>query len=259
MRLLRLSLLKHKLCIVLTVLLTLISFATTASQAFAQARQGARTPRPFNATAPAEVTITFSEQLVNSFLDGIFTNLKAPSFPLARDVQSQPGNSPNRMVNALSSFDTTLTCASEVVLQREVDGARTAVHFSNGRIQALLAFTGAYSAGLLGCLNFRGHANTLVNLEYDRQRQVLVARAVVQELQLSDMSPRASNLVKGLVQNAIDKRANPIEILQASQLSSRVAVAAAGGSLRLRLIDMRPEILQNELRLHLFYEFTSGE
>jgi hypothetical protein len=100
---------------------------------------------------------------------------------------------------------------SEVVLQREVDGVYTAIHFTNKGIVAPLAFTGTYNTGLLGCVRFRGWANALVNLEYDRQSQILLARVAVQDFHLSDLSTRASGVVKELVQSAINKRVNQLK------------------------------------------------
>ncbi len=97
--------------------------------------------------APAEVTISFTEQLANSFLDALFTNLKPPAFPLAAD--NKPEQSLRNRANAFSASGTS-ACVSEVVLQREVDGVRTAVHFTKEGIVAPLAFTGTYNTGLLG-------------------------------------------------------------------------------------------------------------
>jgi len=207
-------------------------------------------------SAPAEVTISFTEQLANSFLDALFTNLNPPAFPLA--TNNVPAKSLRHAANAFSAPGTS-ACVSEVVLQREVDSVRTAIHFTNKGIVAPLAFTGTYNAGLLGCARFRGWTNALINLEYDRERQSLRARVAVQDFHLNDLSTRASGVVKGLVQSAIDRRANPFEILQAAQLAPRLPISAAGGALRLRVTDVRPEILQNELRLHLFYEFVRAE
>jgi hypothetical protein len=206
--------------------------------------------------APAEITISFTEQFANSFLDALFTNLKPPAFPLGAD--NKPEQSLRKSANAFSASGVS-ACVSEVVLQREVDSVRTAIHFTNKGIVAPLAFTGTYNTGLLGCVRFRGWANASINLEYDRQSQSLLARVAVQDFHLSDLSTRASGVVKELVQSAINKRVNPIKILQAAQLAARLPVTAAGGALRLRVTDLRPEVLQNELRLHLFYEFVSGD
>jgi len=54
---------------------------------------------------------------------------------------------------------------------------RTAVHFENGRISGPLAFAGAYSSSLMGCIEFSGWADSEVNLEFDQSRRALVARS----------------------------------------------------------------------------------
>ena len=45
------------------------------------------------------------------------------------------------------------------------------------------------------------------------------------------------------MQAAIDSRINPLKILRPEQLSSVVPIAPAGGSLRLRAREVRPEIV----------------
>ncbi len=250
---------RHKFFFGFTAAIALMIFnqcfapAVSFAQAPLEAAADARSIIP--PSAPAEVTITFTEQFANSFLDALFTNLKPPIFPLGADNKHE--QSLRNSANAFSASGAS-ACASEVILQRETEGVRTAIHFTNKGIVAPLAFTGTYNTGLLGCVRFRGWANALVNLEYDRQPQILLGRVAVQDFHLSDLSTRASGVVKELVQSAINKRVNPIKILQATQLAPRLPVTAAGGALRLRVTDLRPEILQNELRLHLFYEFASG-
>jgi len=251
---------RHRFLFGFTVAIALMMFnqCFTPAIAFAQAPPGfaAGARHIIPPSAPAEITISFTEQFANSFLDALFTNLKPPAFPLGADnVHDQ---SLRNRANAFSASGTS-ACVSEVVLQREVDGVYTAIHFTNKGIVAPLAFTGTYNTGLLGCVRFRGWANALVNLEYDRQSQILLARVAVQDFHLSDLSTRASGVVKELVQSAINKRVNPIKILQATQLATRLPITSAGGALRLRVTDLRPEILQNELRLHLFYEFVGGD
>ena len=67
--------------------------------------------------------------------------------------------------------------------------------------------------------------------------------------------------VAGLVQDALDARVNPVEILRAEQLSADLPlrkVSSAGG-LRLRAREVRHEIVGSELRLHVVYEFVREE
>lgn len=226
-----------------------------------------------NATPAAEATITFNEAMFNSFLNALFNNLKAPSFPLSlakREAESvKPEvvslrDSPlitgaHGSMEAMSgnvALKATSECASAVTLEREMSNVKTAVHFESGRIVAPLAFTGAYNAGLLGCARFQGWADTALNLEFDRARQVLIARVKVRDIHLKNVPQLANNTVVTLVQDAIDRRVNPIEILQAAQLSARVPIAASGGALRLLAKEVRPEIVQGALHLHITYEFV---
>jgi hypothetical protein len=63
------------------------------------------------------------------------------------------------------------------------------------------------------------------------------------------------------VQDALDARVNPIEILRAEQVSADLPLRklSSGGSLRLRASDVRHEIVGTELRLHVVYEFVRAE
>lgn len=66
--------------------------------------------------------------------------------------------------------------------------------------------------------------------------------------------------VTGLIQDALDARINPIEILRADQVSARLPIKGAGSeALRLRAREVRHEVVQNELRLHIVYEFIRDE
>jgi hypothetical protein len=150
-------------------------------------------------------------------------------------------------------------CASVIVLEREVGGVRTAVRFENGRITAPLAFSGSYAVALLGCIRFQGWAETTIRLDFDRARQVLSARVDVQDIHLSGVPSLANGVIVSLVQNSIDRRINPVEILQAAQLSARIPIAAAGGALRLLAKEVRPEIIPGSLRLHIIYEFAPAD
>ena len=62
----------------------------------------------------------------------------------------------------------------------------------------------------------------------------------------------------GMVQNAIDRRYNPLELFTLEQLSSRVNIQPTGGALQLRATDVRPEITPSGLTLHIIYQFVRG-
>jgi len=191
--------------------------------------------------AAPEADITINEQFANSFLDAIFNNLKEPSVTLNRGDQSGESG-----------------CQSIAVLKREVGGVRTTVHFESGRIAAPLAFAGSYYSSLLGCIQFEGSANAIVNLEFDRGRQALIGRVRVEEVHLTNVPSMVSGSLLSLAQSAIDARYNPFMILTLDQLSPRVPIAPAGGAIRLRAKEIRPEISPGLLRLKIVYEFAAA-
>lgn len=191
-----------------------------------------------------EATLTLNEQFFNSFLEAIFDNLKAPSTPLI--ITSSDRNRTDESARA---------CPSVITLQRQHNATKTAVKFEQGRMVAPLAFTGSYNSTLLGCLEFRGWANTEWNLEFDRKEQTLQARIKITDIQLENVPSLARASVVQLVQTAIDSRINPVKLLRPEQLSSVVPIAPAGGSLRLRANEVRPEIVPGLVHLRITYEF----
>jgi hypothetical protein len=197
-----------------------------------------------NGQAKSEVTISVNEQFLNSFLDAMFTNLKAPSAPLVitpADKERTPAES--------------YGCPSAIMLEREEGGVRTAVKLEQGKITAPLAFSGSYNSTLLGCIAVRGWANTTWKLEFDRSRQALLARVQVEDIRLTNVPALATSSLVKVVQSAIDNRINPLEIFKLDQLTARVPVAPAGGALRLRAKEVQPEIIPGSLLLHVTYEF----
>ena len=49
---------------------------------------------------------------------------------------------------------------------------------------------------------------------------------------------------------------NPLELLRAPQLSPVVPVKASNGSVKTLVKDVRAEILDGSLRMHITYEFS---
>lgn len=199
--------------------------------------------RVVEAIPAGEVLVVLPEQLLNSLLEAMLSLPQPPTFPLARGGQEEPQKP---------------ACASQVALIRESLGTRTAVKFDKDRIAAPVAFRGAYDAPLAGCLKFEGWADTSFDLAFDSARQALTARLIVREVKLKNIPSLASGGVTTLVQDAIDKRVNPIEILRADQLSARLRVTPRHG-LRLRAREVRHEVAAKELRLRIFYEIVRDE
>ena len=149
-------------------------------------------------------------------------------------------------------------CPSEIRLKREVEGVHTAVHFENGRITGPLAFAGAYSSSYLGCIEFSGWADAEVNLEFNSERGALVARFHLREIHLNDVPAIANGPLLNMVQTAIDRRYNPVDLFTLEQLSTRVNIQPAKGALQLRAKEIQPEITPTALTLHITYEFVKG-
>jgi len=111
---------------------------------------------------------------------------------------------------------------------------------------------------LMGCIEFSGSADAEVNLEFDNARRVLLAHFHLREIRLNNVPAIANGPLLNMVQNAIDRRYNPVELFTLEQLSSHVNVQPAGGALQLRASEVRPEITPSALILHIAYEFVRG-
>lgn len=221
--------------IVLGLMLSVFIAATVSAQESAtRGRRAASVPA-------AEATVMVNEQFLNSFLTAIFDNLQEPAMPLTITGTAQGAG-----------------CASEIRLKREVRGVRTAVHFENGRIVGPLAFSGAYYSSLLGCFEFSGWADAEVNLEFNAERRALVARFRLRDIHLNDVPALANGALVNMVQTAIDRRYNPVDLITLEQLSTRVNIQPAKGALQLRAKDMKVEINPAGLTLHVTYEFIKG-
>lgn len=224
-----------------TVRLLLIFIVLLGCSHAASAQESATRGRRAASGPAAEATVTVNEQFLNAFLTAIFDNLQEPSMPLTIG-----GAAPSAQ------------CASEIRLKREVGGVRTAVHFENGRIVGPLAFAGAYYSSLLGCFEFSGWADSEVNLEFNNERRALVARFRLRDIHLNDVPALANGPLVNMVQTAIDRRYNPVDLITLEQLSTRVNIQPAKGALQLRAKEIRPEVTPAGLTLHVTYEFVKG-
>jgi hypothetical protein len=187
-----------------------------------------------------EVVVVLSEEFLNSLLVAVASRPEPPSFPLSKGGGGKK-------------------CESRVQLLPEAQGMRTGVRFVEGRITAPVAFRGSYDAPLVGCLRFEGWADTSFQLEFNRERQSLGARVTVRDLKLKNVpTSLLGGGLTGMVQDAIDERVNPVEILRAEQLGARVPVTP-NDVLRLRAADVRHEVVGRELRLRIVYEIVQPD
>ncbi len=225
--------------------LALIFALAHAGHAAATTTNRAAEQKPIPA---GEVVVVLPERLFDALLESLLTLPQPPTFPLPRVGQGSATNDNNNRG----------ACANEITLTREQAGTRTGVDLRNGQIVAPVAFRGTYSAPVIGCLKFQGWAETNFELSFDQAKQVLVARVVVREVHLSKVPVLLNNGITGLVQDALDARVNPVEILRAEQLSMRLPLTkmSNSGALRLRAKEVRHEVVAGELRVRIVYEFV---
>jgi len=198
----------------------------------------------------AEVALRLDEKFFDALLEAIFKNSGAPEFPLSVNRLENPDG--NGSVNG--PVPEPGLCTESIKLQREVDGVATAVRFRGGQIQAPIAFSGNYNPPFVGCLDFSGVAQTSIELEFDKEKQSLIGRAKVREVNLSGAGGIGSGLLARMVQSSIDRKINPINILQMERVSFTVPIQNAG-SLRMKATGIRHEITPGALNVYVMYEF----
>lgn len=199
-----------------------------------------------------EITISFSEQFFDALLDAIFTHAAPPEFPLAdngRFVQTDAIF--GRGVGSSSGGE---ACNESIKLLRENGEVRTGVRFRDGKIIAPLAFTGYYNPPLIGCVQFAGWAETVIDLKFDADNQRLIAYARAEKVSLNGTGGIGSALVGRMVQGTIDKKINPIEIIKTDKVTFIVPVQNSG-SLRMRAIGFRHDLANGMLNVRITYDF----
>ena len=206
----------------------------------------------------AEVAVSLNEQFFDTLLDAIFKNFNPPEFPIAQNSPKSKVQSPKFQTVAYQTEEKSGVCNESIKLLREIDSVRTAVRFREGKIYAPIAFSGAYNPPLIGCVEFSGWAETNIDLEYDRNSQKLVGRVRVLNVSLNGTGGIGSSLLAKLVQSSIDKKINPIEILQTDKLSFVVPIQNAGGALRMKAVNVRHEIANGVLNVYIAYEFVKA-
>ncbi len=218
----------------------------------------------------AEVTIQLNEQFFDAMLDSIFKNSEPPEFPLAFMEDGdfmEDGKTERQSDGAIFSIFNVgffneianrklqiANCRETIKLQRQMDNVRTAVRFRNGQITAPIAFTGNYNPPLIGCMDFSGVADTLINLEFDENKQTLVGRARVTNVNMSGTGGIGSGVLARMVQNSIDKKVNPIQILATDKISFVVPIQN-GGNVRMKAVGVRPEVNNGFLNVVISYQF----
>lgn len=221
----------------------------------------------------AEVTVSLSEAFFDALLESVFQNFDPLEFSIAKDgIDRGDAEAQRKSSNlfARASFSSAYEnseaprlsgdsrlCKESIRILREINGVRTAVRFRDGKIVVPLAFSGSYAPPFVGCVEWAGWAETNIDLEFDRGGQRLVGRARVLNVNLSGTGGIGGTVIARLIQSSIDKKLNPIEIIRLDKLSFGVPVRN-GGTLRMKALAARPELVGGALNIHVMYEFLKG-
>jgi hypothetical protein len=211
-----------------------------------------RAPDP-QGDPPGTVIVALDEKFFDPLLATIFRDLGSPSFPLEltmMDSIPSDGSQPTLQRAAMQN-----ECPDLVVLATEGSNVKTSVHFNDGKILAPLAFTGSKNI-LGGCVRFNGWAQASIVISFDQEKQTVYGQINVEGVNLEGAPAAVGGIATMLVQRSINQRINPLEILRAPQLALAMPVVSTGGTLKAQVKDVRSEVKDNKLILHITYDFT---
>jgi hypothetical protein len=195
------------------------------------------------------VVLTVSNTFFEQFLGTMFRDLSPPALRLSSTDTVADGR-------GLQQVAFQQGCTNTITLAPEGSNVKTQVQFVNNRISVPLAFNGSYN--LLGnCTQFKGWAQTSIQLRFEQSSQTVYGRVNVDEVNLEGVNPIANNFVTVFVREAIDQRVNPLELIRAPQLQLAIPVKASNGAVKANVSDVRSEILDGSLKLHITYEFSA--
>lgn len=216
-------------------------------------------------TQTSEVTISFNEQFLDAVIEAMFKNAPPPEFSIAAASPKRPeiwgdstvlgSDATARAINAsYSPANHAAACRESVRLMPETGGVRTSVRFREGKILAPLAFSGSYNPPLVGCVDFSGWAESVVELQFEEANQRLIARARVLNVSLNGTGGVGGSLIAKMVQNSIDKKINPIEIMRLEKISFLLPIQNSA-KLKMRAVGIRHEVVDGRLDVHIAYRF----
>lgn len=204
-------------------------------------------------TPPSSIVVSLSDSFVNQLLSTVFRDLGPPTFNLASGGSATSGNGDTSEFTP-AAFQG--GCTNSVTLAQEGGGVKTQAQFVNGNITAPLVFSGSYN--LLGqCTQFKGWAQTSIQLSFDQPSQTVFGRVNVEGVNLEGVAPFANNFVTVFVRNAIDSKVNPLEIIRPTQLQLMIPVKASAGEVKAQVKDIKSEVKDGQLRLHVTYDFSA--
>jgi hypothetical protein len=216
----------------------------------AKSAPGAAIKPPDGAPPPATIVLSLDQSFIDAVLSTTFNGLGTPTFNLSRNNGGEASDGSFGITPALFQGG----CANSITLLAEGSGVKTGVQFHNGTVTAPMAFTGSYNLG--GCIQFKGWAQSNIKLSFDQEKQTVYGFVDVQGVNLEGVNPITNNFLTVFVQGAINQRVNPLVLVSEQQLSLMIPVKGSNGTVKARAKDVRAEILEGALKLHLTYEFT---
>ena len=219
---------RYVLVLILGILLGGVAAAYLLGIGPARKTPGVAVKPPDNGQSPpATVEIGLEQSFVDAVLATTF-QVGTPTFQLGQAA-------PNKGDGEIRTAAFQGGCANSITLLPEGSGVKTGVQFHNGNVTAPLAFTGSYS--FTGqCIQFKGWAQTNIKLYFEEPKQTVYGNVTVEGVNLEGV--------------------NPLVLVNDKQLQLLIPVKASNGAVKAHAKDVRAEILEGALKLHLTYEFS---
>jgi len=183
----------------------------------------------------------------------VAVTVNEPFFDAAIDAVLAKGEPP--FVELREGGNTNAECRETIRVAREMNGVRTAVRFRDGKILVPVAFNGSYRFPVVGCVDFAGWAETAVELEFDATNQRVMARARVLSVSLNGTAGVGKTLLAPLVQTALDKKINPIELIRIDRLAFAFPLDQSS-NIKVRAVGFRHVVQNGFLTIFLPYEIV---
>ena len=184
----------------------------------------------------SEIALTVNEQFVDAAIDAVLGKGEPPTV-------------------ALKENSSDANCRETVTLLRELNGVKSAVRFRDGKIIVPIAFKGNYRPPLIGCVDFSGTAEAVVEPEFDAQGQRVIARSKLTNVSLNGTGGMGGALMAKLMQSTIDEKINPVELIRLDKLSFMFPIQSSG-SLRLNAVGFRYAVQTGSVTFYIPYEFV---
>lgn len=197
--------------------------------------------------AQSEIMVHLNEKFFETFLDALFKQDSQLEFSIA-EIASKPS------IDKVSFRNS--QCNEKIRLQRQIGNVKTAIYFRDGKILLPIAFTGSYNPPLIGCIDFSGIAET--NIELYFESQTLLGRVVVSSVNLSGTNGIGGSLIAKLVQGSIDKKINPVNILNLEKLSFAFPIrdkSEVRAEIKMRATGLRYEVINGGINIFIKYQF----